>query len=172
MSKNKDEKDTEVIEETAKEAIQEETADAPEPEKTDYYDKYLRAVAEFDNYRKRTQKEKDTMYLDGKADCVAAFLPLADNMERCVLAAEASGDIESLKKGIELMIKQFGDILKSLKVEEIPAVGEEFDPQLHNAVMHIEDESCDTNTIVEEFQKGYRICDGKIIRHSMVKVAN
>ncbi len=170
MSENKEEK--EILEETAQETVEENAQPSAEPEKTDYYDKYLRTVAEFDNYRKRTQKEKDTMYLDGKADCVAAFLPLADNMERCVTAAEASGDVESLKKGIELMVKQFDDILKSLKVEPIPAVGEEFNPELHNAVMHIEDETCDTNTIVEEFQKGYRTVDGKIIRHSMVKVAN
>ncbi len=155
------------------EQVQEESAEveAAEPEQDkseEYLDKLMRLTAEFDNYRKRTQKEKESLYNDGMAACATEFLPLADNLERCVAA---EGDYESLSKGIELILKQLKDILKKISVEEIPAVGEEFNPEVHNAVMHIEDESIDTNTVVEEFQKGY-IMKGKVIRHSMVKVAN
>ena len=85
------------------------------------------------------------------------------------MAEEA--DADGIKKGLEMISKQLEDILKALSIEAIPAVGEEFDPELHNAVMHIDDETTDTNTVVEEFQKGYRM-DGKVLRHSMVKVAN
>ncbi len=136
----------------------------------EYQDKLLRLTAEFDNFRKRTQKEKETLFSDGRADCVNAFLPLVDNMDRFMEAAMEEED-SPLRQGLEKVVKQLGDILKSLKVEEIPAVGEKFDPNLHNAVMHVEDETFGEATVVEQFQKGYTI-DGKVLRFSMVKVAN
>lgn len=134
-------------------------------------DKYLRLSAEFDNYRKRTSKEKDSMFTDGKAHCAAAFLPLMDNLDRAIISAKTDTNPKSVLEGMEMILKQLNEILKSLEIEEIPAKGEEFDPECHNAVMHIEDETIDTNTVVEEFQKGY-IMNGKVLRHSMVKVAN
>ncbi len=136
----------------------------------EYQDKLLRLTAEFDNFRKRTQKEKETLFSDGRADCVNTFLPLVDNMDRFLEAAMEEED-SPLRQGLEKVVKQLGDILKTLKVEEIPAVGEKFDPNLHNAVMHVEDEAFGEATIVEQFQKGYTI-DGKVLRFSMVKVAN
>jgi len=136
-----------------------------------YKDKLLRLTAEFDNFRKRTAKEKETLFSDGQADCVQAFLPLVDNMERFMEATQDESADSPLRQGLEKVMKQLEDILKALKVEAIPAVGEKFDPNVHNAVMHIEDEKVDDETVVEEFQKGYTI-DGKVLRFSMVKVAN
>ena len=174
MEENKEKELEETSEETSEEA----------PEKTDieklkeeaekaeeYKDKFLRVSAEFDNFRKRTVKEKESLYSDGKASAVLKFLPLADNMARALEAVSAESDRDSIAEGMEKIAKQFSDILKSLSVEEIAAVGEQFDPELHNAVMHIEDEEKENNTVVEEFQKGY-IMNGKVIRHSMVSVAN
>ena len=137
----------------------------------EYKDKLLRLTAEFDNFRKRTAKEKETLFSDGRADCVAEFLPLVDNMDRFMEAAMEEAEDSPLRQGLEKVVKQLRDILKALKVEEIPAVGERFDPNVHNAVMHIEDDKIDEATVVEQFQKGYTI-DGKVLRFSMVKVAN
>lgn len=161
-------KETENTENTATEA--DELAEARKAA-DEYKDKFLRVSAEYDNFRKRTQKEKEALFADGKASCAKVFLPLADNMERAVSAMAEEADADGIKKGLEMISKQLEDILKALSIEAIPAVGEEFDPELHNAVMHIDDETTDTNTVVEEFQKGYRM-DGKVLRHSMVKVAN
>lgn len=137
----------------------------------DALDKFLRISAEFDNYRKRTQKEKESLYADGLAAAAECFLPLVDNMERAIEASASEENVQSLKKGFELIFQQLKDILKSLNIEEIKAVGEEFNPELHEAVMHIEDDTVDTNIVVEQFQKGY-IMNGKVLRHSVVKVAN
>ncbi len=137
----------------------------------EYKDKLLRLTAEFDNFRKRTLKEKETLFSDGRADCVLAFLPLVDNLERFMEAAQEEAEDSPLRQGLEKVVKQLGDILKGLKVAEIPAIGEKFDPNVHNAVMHIEDEKIDEATVVEQFQKGYTIGD-KVLRFSMVKVAN
>ena len=137
----------------------------------EFKDKFLRVSAEYENFRKRTQKEKESLYADGKAACAQSFLPLADNMDRALEAAKAEDAENPIVKGMEMIFRQFEDILKSLSIEAIPAVGEQFDPEFHNAVMHIEDEETDANTIVEEFQKGYKMGD-KVLRHSMVKVAN
>ena len=134
-------------------------------------DKFLRLTAEFDNFRKRTQKEKDALYADGIAAAAERFIPLIDNMERAIEAVGDDENVQGLKKGFELIFQQLKDILKSMNIEEIPALGEEFNPELHEAVMHIEDDKVDTNTIVEQFQKGY-IMNGKVLRHSVVKVAN
>ena len=130
-------------------------------------DKYLRLVAEYDNYRKRTVKEKEAIYPEAKISVVAAFLPVLDNLERALATA---GD-DPIYEGVKMISKQFVETLKSTGVEEIPAVGEKFNPDVHNAVMHIDDESYGENEVVEEFQKGYRLGE-RIIRYSMVKVAN
>ena len=131
-------------------------------------DKYLRICAEYDNYRKRTQKEKDNLYGDIRANVVTSFLPVYDNLVRA-LAAETED--EAYRKGVEMIMNQFNATLEKLGVTEIKAVGEKFDPALHNAVMHVEDETKGENEVVEEFQKGFKLSD-KVIRFSMVKVAN
>ena len=133
------------------------------------YDKYLRQVAEFDNYRKRTTAEKSAMYSNGVRDTVEKLLPVIDNFERAVNMAEDKES--SIYKGTEMILKQFLEILNSLGVSEIEAEGQPFDPNIHFAVAHIEDENCDDNVVVEVLQKGYKLGD-KIIRPSMVKVAN
>ena len=130
-------------------------------------DRLLRLTAEYDNYRKRTVKEKEGIYSDAYVDVLKEIIPILDNLERAVAA---DGSIEDLKKGIDMTIKGCQDSFTKLGVEEIDTSGE-FDPNVHNAVMHIEDENLDKNVIAEVFQKGYKK-DDKIIRHTMVKVAN
>ncbi len=131
-------------------------------------DKYLRLAAEYDNYRKRTAKEKDAAWTEAKAQTVAAFLPVFDNLERALKQDTAD---EAYKKGVELTMKGLQDALTGLGVEMIRALGETFDPNRHNAVMHCDDEEAGESTIVEVFQQGF-ICGEKVIRFSMVKVAN
>ena len=130
-------------------------------------DKLLRLTAEYDNYRKRTVKEKEGIYSDAYVDVLKEIIPIIDNLERAIAA---DGSLEDLKKGIEMTIKGCQDSFAKLGVQEIDTTGE-FDPNLHNAVMHIEDENLGKNAIAEVFQKGYKK-DDKIIRHTMVKVAN
>ncbi|KYH34520.1 protein GrpE [Clostridium tepidiprofundi DSM 19306] len=130
-------------------------------------EKHLRLTAEYDNYRKRTVKEKENIYTDSCADVLKEFLPVLDNLERAV---EAEGNIDELKKGVEMTLKQFYSALEKLNVEEIPTEGG-FDPNIHNAVMHIESKEFGNNEIIEVFQKGYRRGE-KVLRYSMVKVAN
>ncbi len=131
-------------------------------------DKYLRLAAEYDNYRKRTAKEKDHAWSEAKAQTVAAFLPVYDNLERALKQETAD---EAYKKGVEMTMKGFQDALTGLGVEVIPALGETFDPNRHNAVMHCDDPDAGESTIVEVFQQGF-LCGEKVIRFSMVKVAN
>lgn len=130
-------------------------------------DRLLRVTAEYENYRKRTTKEKEGIYSDAYVDVLKEILPILDNLERAVAA---DGSVEDLRKGIEMTIKGCKDSFSKLGVEEIDATGE-FDPNFHNAVMHVEDENLGKNAIAEVFQKGYKK-DEKIIRHTMVKVAN
>lgn len=130
-------------------------------------DRLSRTAAEYDNFRKRTAKEKEPIYSDACKDILKEILPVLDNLERAV---EVEGNIDDLKKGVEMTIKQFKTAFEKLNVEEISTEGE-FDPNIHNAVMHIEDDKYDKNSIVEVFQKGYKRED-KVIRYSMVKVAN
>lgn len=138
----------------------------------EYFDKLQRAAAEFDNFKKRTAKEKEALYSEAYADAVQAFLPVMDNMERAAAAFTGEGsDVNTLKEGLEMVYKQLGDVFTKLGVEEIKADGKPFDPEFHNAVMHIDDDSFGDNQIVEVFQKGYKLKD-KVLRHSMVKVAN
>ena len=131
-------------------------------------DKYLRVCAEYDNFRKRSQKEKDALYGDIRANVITGFLPVYDNLVR---ALEAKTEDEAYAKGVEMIMNQFNTTLEKLGAEEIPALGEKFDPTVHNAVMHVDDDTKGENEIVEVFQKGFKIGD-KIIRFAMVKVAN
>lgn len=135
-------------------------------------DKYLRLYAEFDNYKRRTQKEKDARYADAVIESAAKLVPIGDNLERALQIEVSSEDAVKLKEGLEMVLKQFNDALSSIGVSGIKAEGEQFDPNYHNAVMHIEDETIDDNTVVEELMKGYKYKDGRVVRHSMVKVAN
>ena len=135
---------------------------------SDQEDKFLRLAAEYDNYRRRSQKEKESAWSDAKADTAAAFLPVYDNLERALKQETAD---EAYKKGVEMTMKGLQDALTGLGVEVIPALGEAFDPNRHNAVMHADDPEAGENTIVEVFQQGF-MCGEKVIRFSMVKVAN
>ena len=156
--------------ETAQAEAEPQAAPAPAAEEKPQADteRYLRLMAEFDNYKKRSAKERENIYTDVRVDTVTKFLPVFDNLERAMKTETAD---EAYKKGVEMTFNQLMDVFKKLGVEEIESVGKTFDPAIHNAVMHVEDESFGENEIVEEFQKGFRIGD-KVIRFSMVKVAN
>ena len=131
-------------------------------------DKYLRLAAEYDNYRRRTAKEKESIWNDAKADAAVAFLPVYDNLERALKQDTAD---EAYKKGVEMTMTQLKSVLEKLGITEIDALGKPFDPTLHNAVMHVEDENLGENTVAEVFQAGFMLCE-KVIRFAMVKVAN
>ena len=132
------------------------------------HDRYLRLAAEYDNYRKRSQRERDSIFNDVRSDTVTKFLPVYDNLVR---ALEQSTADEAYRKGVEMIMTQFKDILGRLGVTEIESVGQTFDPALHNAVMHDTDEEKGENVIVQELQKGFKMGD-KVIRFAMVKVVN
>jgi molecular chaperone GrpE len=127
----------------------------------------LRIAAEYDNFRKRSGKEKEQIFGDAYSCAINAFLPVFDNLERAILFPEGDG----MKKGIDLIIKQLFEIMEKQNIKQINPVGERFNPELHNAVMHIEDESLGESIVAEVLQKGYMIGD-RVIRHAMVKVAN
>ena len=132
-------------------------------------DQFVRLTAEYDNYRKRTAKEKDSLYQDAKADTIREFLAVYDNLERAV---STEGDEDSPhKKGLEMIFHQYQEILKKLGVTEIEAQGAPFDPERHNAVMHIDDENLGENVVSQVFQAGFMLGD-KVIRHAIVQVAN
>ena len=131
-------------------------------------DRLKRSMAEFDNYRKRTEKEKSSMYIIGAREIIEKILPVVDNFERG-LAQAPEGD--AFADGMQMIYKQLLTTLEGLGVEAIEAVGKEFNPDFHNAVMHVEDENAGENMVVEELQKGYTY-KGFVVRHSMVKVAN
>ena len=135
---------------------------------SDGNDKYLRLAAEYDNYRKRTTKEKENIYADAKLDTVKPFLEVADNLDRAVSQFE-EGDPH--RQGMEMICKQFTAVLEKLGVTEIPALEQPFDPGKHNAVMHIDDENFGENIVAEVFQKGSQKGE-KVVRFAMVKVAN
>ena len=162
----------ETAEETA-ETVEE--AAAPAAEETNWEDKYnaehdahLRLAAEYDNFRKRTIKEKDQAYTHGKSDAVEKLLPVYDNLER---ALNQPTEDAAYKKGVELTMNELVKILSGLGVEIFGNVGDAFDPNMHNAVMHTEDESLGENVIAQVFQKGFRIGE-KVVRFAMVQVAN
>lgn len=168
------EKDKEVLENEenvqVEEVKQEEKSDLQialdDLEKTK--DSLKRVAAEFDNYKKRTSKEKEMLYNSLVADIITMFLPVIDNLEKAV---NAESKDEEYKKGVELVLKQIMDVLTSLNVKPIEALGETFDPELHEAVSSIQDETKGEKEIVQDFRKGYKI-GSKVIRHSMVVVAN
>lgn len=139
-------------------------------ELNEYKDRYTRLVAEFDNYKKRTARELDARYADAKANVWSTILPVVDNFDRAI-AADATTDPAAYAQGVELIYKQLKEIMKSNGIEEIEALGLEFDPEYHNAVMHIDSDEAGENQIVEVFSKGYKT-EAKVIRHSVVKVAN
>jgi len=151
-------------------------AEAPLEEKKDplqeqldqQQDRFLRLAAEYDNYRKRTAKEKESLWADAKADTVQAFLPVYDNLERALKQETAD---EAYKKGVEMTMNQLKEVFAKLGVTEIDAQGKPFDPNLHNAVMHIEDENLGENTVAQVFQAGFMLGE-KVIRFAMVQVAN
>lgn len=171
------EETAEPAEETEKEAA-EKTAE-PEAEQPDELetlkkqvaelnDKLLRTAAEYDNFRRRSQKEKEAIYSDSKVEIIGKLLPVIDNFER---ASAAEADPENYKKGIEMTVKQLLDALTAMGVEAYGATGESFDPNIHNGVMHVDDETLEENVIADVFIKGYKMGD-KVIRHASVKVAN
>ena len=189
----KNKKATEAAESTAKEAAPEAAESAAEAAETtedtytvtkaqmeqmealaktlaDANDKYLRLAAEYDNYRKRTAREKEHLYNDAKIDTIKGMLPVYDNLERG-LAQFGAEDDDPHKKGLEMIFNQYKEALTRLGVTPIDCVGKEFDPERHNAVMHIEDESCGENTVVEVLQQGFMLGD-KVLRFAIVKVAN
>ena len=165
-------------EETAKAAEEKKPEDAKQQEATEFekaqqalaqeHDSYLRLAAEYDNYRKRSQKEKDNLYTEIRSETVEKFLPVYDNLERAL--AQETQDA-AFKKGVEMTMNQLVSVMEKLGVVSFGAAGEAFDPQLHNAVMHIEDESLGENVIAEVFQKGFKVGE-KVVRFAMVKVAN
>ena len=146
--------------------LEEELA-AAKKETEELNERYLRMLAEYDNFRKRSAKERDGIYTDAYIDALTSILPVLDNLER----AEACGESEALAKGLELTLKSFGETMEKMGVNEIPALGEKFDPNVHNAVMHVDDDSFGENEVVEVFMKGDQKGD-KVLRYSMVKVAN
>ena len=172
MSKKEKEavEEAEILEETAE--AEEPAEDSLEIKLKEANDKYMRLYAEFDNYQKRTAREKDARYADAVIDVAAKIVPIGDNLERALQTEVTSEDAVKLKERIEMVLKQFNDALAAIGVSEIAAYGEQFDPNFHNAVMHVEDESIDDNTVVEELIKGYKYKDDRVVRHSMVKVAN
>ena len=141
---------------------------ALESEKAALNDKFLRLAAEYENFRRRSQKEKEALYGDIKADTVTKFLPVYDNLER---ALRQGTEDEAYRRGVEMIMNQFCSTLEKLGVTPIECLGEKFDPALHNAVMHVDDENLGENIVAEVFQTGFQVGD-KVIRHAMVKVAN
>lgn len=161
---------------TAAEAAQPEEETAQQPDEltqlkaqlTEEKEKYLRLAAEYDNFRKRSQREREALYTDLKAETTAKFLPVYDNLERALQQPTAD---EAYRKGVEMTMNQLVDVMQKLGVESFGAAGDKFDPAMHNAVMHVEDENFKENTICEVFQKGFRVGE-KVVRFAMVKVAN
>ena len=172
MAKDKEKKTVEETEEKTEEKV--EAAQADETEKltaelNEKKDQLLRVMAEYDNFRKRSQKEKEQAYGDSKASTVSEFLPVYDNFMRA-MAADAT-DLESYKKGMEMIFNQFGETLKKIGVESFGEKGDEFDPNIHSAVMHEEDDDLPENSVAEVFSTGYKMGD-RIIRPAVVKVVN
>ena len=178
--KDKEKKETpvepveETVEETAEETVETpETPETPEvnPFEEKYnaeHDAYLRLAAEFDNFRKRTTREKEQSYSNGKADAVEKLLPVYDNLAR---ALKQETEDAAFKKGVEMTMTELTKILNGLGVEIFGAEGETFDPNLHNAVLHVDDDSVPENTITQVFQQGFKMGE-KIVRFAMVQVAN
>ena len=166
-AENKKVKEEDKKEEEVKEEKKESNEEKLQKELAEKSDQLLRIAAEYDNFRRRTQKEKEGIYADAYESALSAVLPVADNLERAALCTDG----ESLADGVKMIIKQFSEALGKLGVEAYGARGDAFDPIVHNAVMQIEDEELGENTVAEVLQKGYKKGD-KILRHAVVKVAN
>ena len=167
--KKKNNAEEEVIEQEVNEAAEPSKEEELQKQLDEKNDQLLRMAAEYDNFRKRSQREKEALYAECKASVINALLPVADNFDR--IFANPDGTLEDYKKGVEMTFKQFSDVFKSLGIEPFGEVDEEFDPNIHNAVMHTEDDSVGENTITTVIVKGYKLGD-KIIRPAMVAVAN
>ena len=168
MSEKNENVEQEVTEEIKKINEEKSELQKKQQELDDLTDRYKRILAEFENHKKRSQKEREGMYTSILGDVVEVMLPILDNLEN---AAKVETQDENYKKGVELVLKQFQDVLKSKGVEEIKTLGETFDPELHEAVSSVQDDSKGEKEIVQEYRKGYKI-GSKVIRHSMVVVAN
>ena len=174
MKEEKEEKEkmeNNEVEKTNKEENKNENKEKEMVPKEDYDaldDHFKRILAEFENFKKRSQKERETLYNSILSDVVEVILPVLDNLENAVKVETKD---EEYKKGIELVLKQFNDVLKSKGVEEIEALGQTFDPELHEAVRSVQDDEKGEKEVVEVYRKGYKI-GSKVIRHSMVAVAN
>lgn len=171
--KNANENTENLNEEVVEEVLEETSSETEIIEKEKYdelYDKHLRLMAEYDNFKKRTQKEKEELGTFTVSATIEKLLPVIDNFERA-LDSVTDDEKNTFSDGVEMVYRQLMEILDKMGVAEIEAVGCEFDPELHNAVMHIDDEASDPNVVVEQFMKGYKYKD-KVIRYSMVKVAN
>ncbi len=162
------EKEKNEISENEEENLEQNELESVKSELEDITDRYKRILAEFENHKKRSQKERESLYNSILSDIVEGMLPILDNLEN---AAKVQTKDEEYKKGVELVLKQFQDMLKTKGVVEIPAIGETFDPQLHEAVSSIQDAEKGEKEIVQEYRKGYKI-GTRVIRHSMVVVAN
>ena len=165
MAENKEENKEELQQEVQTEKTE---LELKQEELDDVTDRYKRVLAEFENYKKRSSKERESLYNSILADVVEVMLPVVDNLES---AAKVETEDENYKKGVEMVLKQFKDVLSSKGVEEIKTVGETFDPELHEAVSSIQNPDLGEKEIAEEYRKGYKI-GSKVIRHSMVVVAN
>lgn len=186
MAKDKKEKDDRIVQETPEkdtpetELPQAEQGSAEESNSllgelealktalAEQENQYLRLAAEYDNFRRRSMREKSAAYADAQADAALAFLPVYDNLERALKQETAD---KAYAKGVEMTFQQLRTVLEKLNIQEIPAVGQPFDPAVHNAIMHVEDDTVGSNTITEVFQTGFRLGE-KVIRVAMVKVAN
>ena len=168
MADKKEELENETAVEETKQDTDNNELQAKQQELDELTDRYKRILAEFENHKKRSQKEREGLYNSILGDIIEVILPILDNLEN---AAKVETSDENYKKGIELVLKQFQDVLKSKGVEEIKALGETFDPELHEAVSSVQDDSKGEKEIVQEYRKGYKI-GHKVIRHSMVVVAN
>lgn len=169
MKEKEKETKEEVIEKVEEKETKSENKDmVPKQDYDELDDRYKRILAEFENFKKRSSKEREGMYTSVLSDVVEVILPVLDNLEN---AAKVETEDENYKQGVELVLKQFNDVLKSKGIEEIEAVGSTFDPELHEAVGSIQDDNLGEKEIAQEYRKGYKI-GSKVIRHSMVVVAN
>ena len=168
MAKKEKNQTAEPVEETVEEVKTPTELEQLQEKLSAEHDSYLRLAAEYDNFRKRSQKEKEGIWTDVKAETVGKFLPVFDNLLRALTQETAD---EAYKKGVEMTMAGLREVMTKMGVEEYGEVGDAFDPGLHNAVMHVDDESMGENTIAEVFQKGFKLGE-KIIRFAMVKVAN
>lgn len=164
-------KETEANTESSEEKVEKTKKDPKDAIIEELQDKVKRQMAEFDNFRKRTEKEKSSMFEMGATDIIKKLLPIVDNFERGFKSISDEEKEEPFAKGMDMTYKQMMKMLEDVEVKPIAAVGEEFNPEFHNAVMHVEDDSVGESIIVEEFEKGYTYRES-VIRHSMVKVAN